>query len=124
MRKLILGIALFVFLIGCGNSVVPEMKEFMGAFGSKEELVSVVEKYAADPEIVPDALNACELGKPRITNTEQKEGKTIYTVEAVVENCDKSETAVGTIRVFDIAWENGKIISFSWQGPKSGKVEY
>ena len=125
MKKLLVGLMLTLFLVACGGSVTPEMEEFLGAFGSQEQLTSVIEKYAASPEIVPEALNACNLGKPLITNTEHKDdGTVVYSAEAKVEKCEKSENAVGTIRIFDIGWKDGKIVSFEWQGPKSGNVEY
>lgn len=124
MKRLFIALTLLLFLSACGTSVLPEMKEFMGAFGSKEKVEAVVDKYAATPEIVPEALQTCNLGKPKITKTEKKDGMVLYTAEAEVQECDKSETAVGTVRVFDIAWKDGKIVSFQWQGPKSGKVEY
>ena len=124
MKRLFVSLTLLLFLSACGTSVLPEMKEFMGAFGAKEKVAAVVEKYAAAPEIVPEAIQTCNLGKPKITKTEKKDGMVLYTVEAEVQECDESETAVGTVRVFDIAWKDGKIVSFQWQGPKSGKVEY
>ena len=104
--------------------VIPEMQEFMDAFGSKEKMTVVANKYSAKPEIVPEALETCNLAKPNITKTEKKDGKIIYSAEALVEKCERSVTAVGTIRMFEIGWENGKIVSFEWHGPKSGKVEY
>lgn len=124
MKRLFVGLTLLLFLSACGTSVLPEMQDFMSAFGSKEKVAAAVEKYAGSPEIVPDALKTCELGKPKITSTVEKDGMTLYTAEAKVESCDMSENAVGTIRVFDIAWKDGKIVSFEWKGPKSGKVEY
>lgn len=124
MKRLFVALTLVLFLSACGTSVLPEMKEFMGAFGSKEKVTAVVEKYAATPEIVPEALQTCDLGEPKITGTEKKDGVVVYTAEAKVESCDKSENAVGTVRVFDISWKDGKIVSFEWKGPKSGKVEY
>lgn len=124
MKRLFIALTLLLFLSACGTSVLPEMKEFMGAFGSKEKVAAVVEKYAASPEIVPEALQTCDLGKPKITKTEKKDGMVLYTAEAKVVSCDKSETAVGTIRVFDMGWKDGKIVFFEWKGPKSGKVEY
>lgn len=124
MKRLFVGLTLFLFLTACGTSVLPEMQDFMGAFGSKEKVAAAVEKYAGSPEIVPDALKICELGKPIITSTEEKDGVVYYSAEAKVESCETSETAIGTIRLFDIAWKDGKIVSFEWKGPKSGKVEY
>lgn len=124
MKRLFVVLTLLLFFSACGTSVLPEMKEFTDAFGSKEKVAAVVDKYAATPEIVPEALQTCELGTPKITSTEQKDGMVLYTAEATVESCDASETAIGTVRVFDIAWKDGKIVSFEWKGPKSGKVEY
>ncbi|MFA5517715.1 MAG: hypothetical protein WDA74_00530 [Spirochaetota bacterium] len=124
MKRLFVVLTLLLFFSACGTSVLPEMKDFMSAFGSKEKVAVVVEKYAADSEIVPKALEICELGTPNITNTEKKDGMVLYTAEAVVEDCESSETAVGTIRIFDIGWKDGKIVSFEWQGPKGGAVEY
>lgn len=125
MKKSLSIAVLIFFMAGCGTSgVTPEMKEFMAAFGSKEKVQEVVKKYASSAEIVPEALQTCNLGKPNITKTEKRDGRIIYTAEAKVETCEKSETAVGTIRIFDIGWENGKIVSFEWHGPKGGKVEY
>jgi hypothetical protein len=41
-----------------------------------------------------------------------------------VEKCERSEAAVGTVRIFVMGWKGGKIVKFAWGGPKSGKVEY
>ncbi|WP_321369305.1 hypothetical protein [uncultured Desulfuromusa sp.] len=124
MRKILISLAICVFLAGCSNSVTPEMKEFMGALSSKEKIAAVVNKYSAAPEVVPESLQACDLGASKITNTEKKGETILYTAEVTVDSCEKSETAAGTVRTFDIAWKNGKIVSFDWKGPKSGKVEY
>lgn len=124
MKRLFFSLVTFFLLAGCGGPDVPEMKEFMNALGSPDQVAAIVEKYAANPEIVPEALSTCNLGRPNITNTETHGDEVVFTVEAVVEKCDQSETAVGTIRVFNMGWKSGKIVSFEWQGPKSGNVEY
>ncbi len=124
MRKLLTSIVLFLFLTGCSNSVAPEMKEFMGALSSQEKIATVVNKYSSAPGVVPESLQACNLGASKITNTDKKGGTVLYTAEVTVESCEKSETATGTVRTFDIGWKDGKIVSFDWKGPKSGKVEY
>jgi hypothetical protein len=125
MKKLLAAAVVMIFMAGCGKpGVIPEMKEFMAAFGSKEKMTEVVTKYSVKPEIVPEAIQTCNLAKPNITKTEKKDGKVVYTAEALVEKCENSVTAVGTIRIFEIGWENGKIVSFEWHGPKGGKVEY
>ncbi len=125
MKKIILISTVILYFTACGSQgVIPEMKEFIGAFGSKDKMTEVIKKYSSKEEIVPEAIQTCNLGKPNITKTEKKGDVIVYTAEAVVEKCENSETAVGTIRIFDIGWENGKIVSFEWHGPKSGKVEY
>ena len=125
MKKFFAAAIVVIFVAGCAKlGVISEMKEFMAAFGSKDKMTEVVTKYSAKPEIIPEAIQTCNLAKPNITKTEKKDGKIIYTAEALVEKCERSETAVGTIRIFEIGWENGKIVSFEWHGPKGGKVEY
>jgi Aegerolysin len=122
--KFAIYLILIIFLSGCGTSDVPEMKEFMDALSSKEKISTVAKKYSSTPGIIPEALQTCNLGASKITNTDEKNGIVRYTAEVKVESCDKSETAAGTVRTFDIAWKDGKIVSFDWKGPKSGKVEY
>ncbi len=124
MKKMLGVLALAIVLVGCGSPEIPEMKEFMQAVNSPDQLTAVVGKYAVSKDIVPDALSSCELGKPKIKDVQKKGDLVIYSVEAKVIECEKSENAVGTIRIFDIGWKNGKIVQFDWQGPKSGKVEY
>jgi len=125
MKKFLSLATFIIFMAGCGTpGTIPEMKEFMAAFGSKDKIQEVVKKYSGSAEIVPEALQTCNLGKPNITKSEKKNGRILYTVESRVEKCEKSDTAVGTIRIFEIGWENGKIVSFEWHGPKGGKVEY
>ena len=106
-----------------GRSVIPEMKKFTQAFENQEKLTMAVEKYS-EPGVTPDALTLCNLAEPLITKIEKKESIIYYTCEAKVEKCSQSPKAVGTVRIFTMGWENGKIISFEWGGPKSGAVEY
>jgi hypothetical protein len=125
MKKFI-SISIFAFfIIGCGSpGIIPEMKEFIAAFESKQKMTEAVQKYASKAELIPEAIQTCDLGKPNVTKTEKKEGRIVYTAEAVVRTCDKSPNAVGTIRIFQVGWEKGKIVCFEWLGPKGGKVEY
>jgi len=124
VKKIAIALTLFLFLIGCGTSDVPEMKEFMKAISSQEQLATVIDQYAATADTVPDVLTHCKLGQEKILHTEERNSTVFYTVEATVEKCAKSKSAVGTIRVFDLGWKDGKIVDFNWHGPKSGKVEY
>ena len=80
-------------------------------------------KYGASG-VVPQELTVCDMAKPVISKTEEKEGITYYTLESRVEKCEHSPTAVGTVRIFAIGWKSGKIAKFIWSGPKGGKVEY
>ena len=64
---------LFLILTGFfGRGVIPEMKEFTKAFGDQEKLTMAIEKYS-ELGVTPDALTLCNLAKPLITKTENKE---------------------------------------------------
>jgi len=104
--------------------VIPEMKEFMDAFGDKKKIEEVVKKYDAKGEISLSHLTLCDLKKPVIKNKKMMGSTIIYSAETTVKSCPASETAKGTVRLFQIGWENGKIKMFKWEGPKSGRVEY
>ncbi len=125
MKTVLMGLIVLLLLAGCGtpDPDVPEMNEFMKAVNSPKELTAAIAKFSTG-DIVPAALTHCKLGHQKILHTEERDGSIFYTVEATVEKCDKSESAVGTIRVFDLGWKNGKIVDFNWHGPKSGQVEY
>ena len=115
---------MFFFIAGLfGRGIIPEMKEFIKAFGDQEKLTIAIEKYS-EPGVTPDALTMCNLAKPLVTKAEKNANILYYTCEAKVENCPQSPNAAGTIRIFTVGWENKKIVSFQWGGPKSGKVEY
>lgn len=106
-----------------GQDVIPEMKEVVNAFESQEKLAACLVKYS-ETGVTPDALTLCNMAKPIITKAENKGNILYYTCEARVEKCSQSPKAVGTVRIFTMGWENGKIVSFEWGGPKSGAVEY
>jgi hypothetical protein len=111
-------------LFGCPSSqVIPEMKDVINNFTDRAKRETVLAKYGS-PGVVPQELTICDMSKPVITKTEEKEGITYYTLESQVEKCEHSPAAVGTVRIFAIGWKSGKIVKFIWGGPKSGKVEY
>lgn len=117
-------ILFLVGTLGCpGPSVIPEMKEVIDNFTDRAKLETVLNKYGA-PGVVPEELTLCEMAKPVISKTEDKEGVTYYTLESRVEKCQHSPAAVGTVRIFAVGWKGGKIAKFVWGGPKGGKVEY
>lgn len=106
-----------------GPKVSPEMKEVIDQFSKLTQREVVLKKYAV-PGVVPKELTQCDMTKPIVTKTEEKEGITYYTLESTVEKCEHSPAATGTVRIFQMGWKNGKIVKFSWGGPKGGKVEY
>jgi len=132
MLKLLHGkgryILLAILLLGIfgffGPKLIPEMKEVVDNFADRAKLAAVLQKYG-EPGVVPPELTICEMAKPVVSKTEEKDGVTYYTLESRVEKCDQhSETAVGTVRIFAMGWKGGKIVKFAWGGPKGGKVEY
>jgi hypothetical protein len=121
---LILVAFLLVGILGCsGPSVIPEMKDVIDNFTDRARRETVLNKYGAQG-VVPQELTVCDMAKPVISKTEEKEGITYYTLESQVEKCEHSPAAVGTVRIFAIGWKSGKIAKFVWGGPKGGKVEY
>jgi len=122
---LVLVAFLLVGISGCsGPSVIPEMKDVIDNFTDRTKLAATLQKYG-DPGVVPQELTLCDMAKPVVSKTEEKDGITYYTLESRVEKCDQhSEAAVGTVRIFAMGWQSGKIAKFVWGGPKGGKVEY
>jgi hypothetical protein len=123
-RFILLAVLLPALLGFFGAKVIPEMKEVIDNFTDRTKLAEVLKKYG-EPGVVPPELTICEMAKPVVSKTEEKDGVTYYTLESRVEKCDQhSETAVGTVRIFAMGWRGGKIVKFAWGGPKGGKVEY
>jgi hypothetical protein len=121
---LVLVILFLVGTLGCsGPSVSPEMKEVIDNFTDRAKREAVLNKYGS-PGVIPQELTLCDMAKPVISKTEEKEGVIYYTLESRVEKCEHSPAAVGTVRIFAVGWKNGKIAKFVWGGPKGGKVEY
>jgi hypothetical protein len=106
-----------------GSNLIPEMKEVMDNFTDRARLAEVLKKYG-EPGVVPSEMTVCDMAKPVVSKTEEKEGITFYTLESRVDKCPESPAAVGTVRIFAMGWKGGKIVKFAWGGPKGGKVEY
>jgi len=123
------GILLLLLLLACGSlgffgsKIIPEMREVINQFAKRTQREAVLQKYAG-PGVVPKELMLCDMTKPIVTKSEIKEGITYYTLESRVEKCEHSPVATGTVRIFKMGWKDGKIVRFSWEGPKGGKVEY
>lgn len=104
---------------GADTPIIPEMKEFMAAFGSKANVEKVVKKYEEEG-VVPIQLTRCLLEKPEIAKKVTRDGIHYYTVEAKVTDCDCMAKVEGSVRVFTLGWKDGKIVSFTWEGIKDG----
>ena len=88
------GLVLMAFLLvgvsGCsGPSVIPEMKDVIDNFTDRAKRETVLNKYGASG-VVPQELTVCDMAKPVISKTEEKEGITYYTLESRVEKCEHS----------------------------------
>jgi len=119
-------LASVLWLMVCGffgPKVSPEMKAVIEAFDNRNRRAEALAQYGA-PGVVPVDLTLCEMSKPVVVKAEEIEGIVVFTLESRVEKCEHSEAAAGTVRVFDMGWQDGKIVRFAWKGPKSGKVEY
>ena len=87
MAGLVLVAFLLVGILGCsGPSVIPEMKDVIDNFTDRAKRETVLNKYGA-PGVVPQELTVCDMAKPVISKTEEKEGITYYTLESRVEKC-------------------------------------
>jgi hypothetical protein len=106
-----------------GGKVIPEMKEVIDNFTDRARLAEVLKKFG-EPGVVPPELTVCDMAKPVVSKSEEKDGVVFYTLESRVEKCQESPAAVGTVRIFAMGWKGGKIVKFAWGGPKGGKVEY
>lgn len=106
-----------------GPKLIPEMNELLDAFSNRAQRAAVLQKYG-EPGVVPQELTMCDMAKPVVTKSEEKDGITYFTLESRVEKCEHSEAAAGTVRIFVLGWKGSKIVNFAWGGPKGGKVEY
>ena len=122
-RFVLLAMLLPVLLGFFGAKVIPEMKVVIDNFTERAKLAEVLKKYG-EHGVVPPELTMCDMAKPVVSKSEEKDGITFYTLESRVEKCQESPAAVGTVRIFAMGWKGGKIVKFAWGGPKGGKVEY
>ena len=120
---LIVAITAMAFTMGCSR-VSSEMKDVVDNFETPDKRIPVLSKYDR-AGVVPDEIKLCtRFAKPVVAESEKKDGISYYTLEAMVEACEHSPAAVGTVRVFTMGWMDGNIVAFEWGGPKSGRVEY
>lgn len=124
MRYILLALLLPAMLGFFNPKLIPEMKEVVDNFTDRAKLAAMLQKFS-EPGVVPPELTLCDMAKPVVSKTEERDGILYYTMESRVEKCAQhSEAAVGTVRIFIMGWKNGKIVNFAWGGPKGGKVEY
>jgi len=123
-EKYLLLLLLLIGIFGCsGIKDVPEMKEVINQFTDLSKRAAVLQKYG-EPGVVPSELTLCDMTKPIVTKSEEKEGIVYYTLESTIEKCEYSPKSVGTVRIIVMGGKNQRIVKFVWGGPKGGKVEY
>ena len=64
------------------------MKDVIDNFTDRAKRETVLNKYGAQG-VVPQELTICDMSKPVLSKTEEKEGVTYYTLESRVEKCDQ-----------------------------------
>lgn len=109
-----------VDVLGAAEVIAP-MKECMAAHGSQQEYLAALKKYA-DPGLIRQAMGLLVIKNPSIMQTETRGSSVCYTVEgALVETSD--EIPSDTIQVYKVCWENSRITSLEFFGPKSRPAE-
>ena len=98
------------------SEVIPEMEECMRSHTNPEEYGTVIKKYA-DPGIIRQALGLLVIKKPYVVQTEKEGPITTYTVEGITVGTS-SEIPSNIVQVYKVSWEEGKIISIEFKGPK------
>lgn len=99
-----------------GFEVIPEMRECMRAHGSLSGYEAVISKYA-DPGIVRKAMGLLIIREPYITKAEQKDGQICYNVEGITVGTS-SEIPSDIVQAYQACWENGRVVSLQFFGPK------
>jgi hypothetical protein len=74
------------------------------------------EKYA-DPGIIRQAMGLLVIKEPYAVKTEKEGSVTTYTVEGITIGTS-SEIPADGVQVYKVGWENGRIISIEFKGPK------
>ncbi|HOI95363.1 MAG TPA: hypothetical protein PK250_11720 [Syntrophobacter fumaroxidans] len=116
---LMLFMCLSVFPVGAPGAaeVIPPMKECMAAHGSQQEYLAVLKKYA-DPGIIRQAMGLLVIKNPSVMQTETRGSSVCYTVEGILVETS-SEIPSDTTQVYRACWDNGRIVSLEFFGPKS-----
>lgn len=124
MKRIVLIILLGCFLgepafaASAGEKgIIPEMRECMEAHVSQEAYSRVIKKYCGGG-IMCQAMGLLLIKNPYVIKTEKKNSTICYTVEGTVEETS-SEIPTHTTQVYHACWENGRIVSLEFYGPKS-----
>lgn len=124
MKRIVLMIVLGFFLAEPAfadsaedKGIIPEMRECMEAHVSQEAYSKVITKYCGQG-IVCQAMGLLLIKNPYVIKTEKKDSMICYTVEGTVEETS-SEIPTHTTQVYEACWENGRLVSLEFFGPKS-----
>lgn len=101
--------------------VIPPMKECMAAHGSQQEYLTALKKYC-DPGLIRQAMGLLVIKNPSVVQTETRGSSVCYTVEGVLVETS-SEIPSDTTQFYKVCWENGRITSLEFFGPKSRPQE-
>jgi hypothetical protein len=88
--------------------LVPEMKAFMGRFGSRAKLSEALREYGA-PDLDPKDMATADLTEPRVLKAELHGVKLCYTLEA--------KAGAGS-RAYLVCWDKEKIVSIDSLGAR------
>ena len=101
--------------MGCGQQVIPEMRECMNAHGSLENYREVIKKYAT-PELLQDITICCALKNNRIINSEKVEDTIYYWEEGTLLETSY-EIPSDIIQIIKVGWKDRKIVYLEFLGP-------
>jgi len=101
------------------DDVIPEMRECMRSHTTPEAYRKVIGKYAG-PGVIRQAMGLLVIKNPYIVQTEKKDGAVCYTVEGVTVGTS-SEIPSDIVQVYEVCWQNGRIVSYKVLGPKKVK---
>jgi len=97
--------------------IIPPMKECMRAHTTPREYEAVIKRYA-DPGIIRQAMGLLVIKEPYVVKTEKAGAVTTYTVEGITVGTS-SEIPADVVQVYKVGWENGRIVSIEFKGPKN-----
>lgn len=86
-----------------GGNVSPEMKAFIGGFGTAKQVGEQLKKYGKEGLDTKD-MDMYDLKEPAVIKTKQDGTSTCYSI---------STKAGITTRYFTVCWEAGKIVSIT-----------